>query len=131
MSSPAFTRSSALYPPGTKVRIIKDSTGLCYVELFDTYTVVRVKPDGDLSLCDSSGVKFGWPVSDCTHPGVDLVWLCQNSSAFSKGSVVNQLMRCFVGKRFLHLRPSIRDRILLSEPDLKQRILELLATLKA
>jgi hypothetical protein len=131
MSTEASRKSSVLYPPGSKVRITKDSSGLSPAELYDTYTVVEVKTCGDLSLRDSLGVRFCYRVGDCSHPGVDLVWLYQNIATFEKGSVVRRLMRCFAGKRFLRLRSSIRDRILTADPDLKQRILSLLATLKS
>jgi hypothetical protein len=57
-------------------------------------------------------------------------WIQRSSPAFAKGGPVRQVLRALVGKRFLRLRPSIRDRILLQQPDLKERILELLSSLQ-
>jgi len=117
------------YPVGSRVRIIRDTIGLGRVELNDTYTVVEVKLTDRLHLRDSLGTRFTWPIVDCVHPGPDTEWIQRSSPAFAKGSLTRRLLHGFVGKRFLRLRPSIRDHILLQQPDLKERILQLLSTL--
>jgi hypothetical protein len=119
-----------LHPPGSKVRIVKDSRGSDNVELNDTYTIIRVRRTDRLDLRDNLGNCFTWPLVDCVHPGLDVEWLQLSSPAFAKGSVTRTLLQGFTGKRFLRLRPAIRDRILSQEPDLKERILEMLETLK-
>jgi len=119
-----------LYPPGSKVRIVRDSIGLGNAELHDTYTVVQVKKTDRLHLRDGLGNRFTWPLVDCVHPGLDIEWILRSGPAFAKGSPVRRVLRALVGKRFLRLRPSIRDRILLQQPDLKDRILQLLSSLQ-
>lgn len=118
-----------LYPPGSKVRIVKDSIGLRRTELHDTYTVVEVKRTDRLHLRDRLGNRFTWPLEGCIHPGLDIEWILRSGPVFAKGSPVRRVLRTLVGKRFLRLRPSIRDRILLQQPDLKERILQLLSSL--
>jgi hypothetical protein len=122
---------AAYYPLGSKVRIIKDSSGLGRVELFDTYTVVKIQDNETIRLRDNLGTEFRWRVADCIHPGLDTEWIQRSSSIFAKGSPARLLLRAFIGKRFLRLRPEIRDRILLQQPDLKQRILELITALNS
>lgn len=117
------------YPVGSKVRIVQDTIGLGRAELNDTYTVVEVKLTDRLHLRDNLGQNFTWPIVDCVHPGPETEWIQRSSPAFAKGSLTRRLLQGFVGKRFLRLRPSIRDRILLQQPDLKDRILELISTL--
>lgn len=129
MDDPALHPLAACHPPGSKVRIVKDSQEAYDAELFDTYTVESIKDPETFYLSDNLGEKFFRPARDCIHPGLDMEWIQRNSPAFAGDSPVRRLLRCFHGKRFLRLRPSIRDRILLREPDLKQRILDLITTL--
>ena len=110
---------------------MQDTLGLARAELNDTYTVVEVKLTDRLHLRDSLGNRFTWPLMDCIHPGLDMEWIQHNSPVFAEGTLTRRLLQGFSGKRFLRLRPSIRDRILLQQPDLKDRIMELLATLNA
>jgi hypothetical protein len=131
MDSNSSDSLARLYPVGSKVRIIGYWVGIEPVELFDSYTVRGYRGANRLLLIDRLGNRFGWNTKECVHPGVGLEWLHQNSPAFAKGSATQRLLRDFVGKRFLRLRPAIRDRILLQQPDLKQRILDLLHTLQA
>lgn len=119
-----------LYPPGSKVRIVKDTFGLGLAELHDTYTVVEVKRSDRLHLRDNLGNRFTWPLVDCVHPGMGIEWIQCSSPAFAKGGLVRRILRALVGKRFLRLRPDIRDRILLQQPDLKERIVKLLSSLQ-
>jgi hypothetical protein len=130
VDSIALDTIKRLHPPGSKVRIVKDSKGFDSVELNDTYTVIGVRLADRLHLRDDLGNCFTWPIVDCVHPGLTVEWLQLSSPTFAKGSVTRTLLQGFTGKRFLRLRPSIRDRILSREPDLKERILEMLATLK-
>lgn len=120
-----------LYPVGSRIRIVQDTLGLARAELNDTYTVIEVKRTDRLHLRDSLGNRFTWPLMDCIHPGTDMEWIQHNSPAFAEGTLTRRLLQGFSGKRFLRLRPSIRDRILLQQPDLKDRIMGLLATLNA
>jgi hypothetical protein len=104
--------------------------GFDSVELNDTYTIIGVRRADRLDLRDNLGHCCTWPTVDCVHPGLTVEWLQLSSPAFAKGSVTRTLLQGFTGKRFLRLRPSVRDRILSREPDLKERILEMLSTLK-
>ncbi len=117
------------FPVGSTVRIVANSSGH-HFELFDTYIVKEIRGTR-LRVRDDLWRVADVEARDCCHPGVGWEWAVRNCEALRTGSEGLKLLRNFTGKRFLRLRPSIRDRILLRSPNLKEAILECLGELES
>lgn len=106
---------------GSRVLIVADTSGH-KLDLFAPYTVDSFMGDR-VFVKDHLGVLGCARVSECMAEGIGWAWVARHCPEVTPGSVARELLSHFAGKRFIRLRHSIRDRILLKMPDLKEQII--------
>jgi hypothetical protein len=104
-------------PVGTSIRIARNSNDHDY-RIDAVYTVSHCDGDGTLKASDSNGVTGNWLLwEDCEPIGIGWDWLRLHLPADDL-----DLLCAFNGVESLCLKVGVRDRIILTVPNLRDAI---------